>query len=35
MSVRGFEKISYYVHELEDEFDFYCEKIEYWYQEPQ
>lgn len=35
MSDRGFETVRYYVHELEDEFNFYCEKIEYWYQEPQ
>ncbi len=29
--VRGFEGVKYYVHEVEDEFSFYCEKIEYWY----
>lgn len=34
MSVRGFETISYHVHELEGSFDFFCKKIEYWYQEP-
>ncbi|MBR3646738.1 MAG: hypothetical protein IKN54_10005 [Lachnospiraceae bacterium] len=33
MSVRGFETANYYVHEIEDSFDFYCGKIEYWFQE--
>ena len=33
MSVRGFEGVKYYVHEVEDEFSFYCEKIEYWYKD--
>ena len=33
MSSRGYEGICYYVHEIEDLFSFYCEEIEYWYEE--
>ncbi len=32
MSVQGYETLSYFVDEAENEFYFYCENIEFWWE---